>query len=418
MRHFHSTNIAFIGFLISSAAASQTISVSPIARLAYCTGDTVRVAYTATGPFNTGNHFYAELSDSSGSFGSFTSSAAQSSAMSGTLSIPVTGPGTHYRVRVAASAPYAISPDNGVNITASTLKFGGTFCDAPHRLQVYASSYPGGAQSIPVTLGFTGQSITIDGGYSNDPGLTYSWQFESDATVDTSFQYAPRVVHSTSGLKRATLVNSNASGCSIVWPFWYVVVDCRPTIPRNAHVVTGTESGSDSILWIQAGGNYEINTLSHHALVFVEPGGVLTALGGYGQCYIKAGGSVVRSQTPQGLTGLTAIITPGVTLTRANTNIFDTFYCPTLDFDYSLAGVDDPHVNPGLTMHQVGDRLLVNADAESIAVRVANVLGGEVLAMEGERELDLDLSSLPAGLYIAVAQAGRERQVGRVLITH
>lgn len=89
---------------------------------AWCPGSTVFIGYFARGFYGTGNIFTAELSDANGSFanpqviGTYTTQHMiyQSGIITATLPAGLT-PGT-YRVRVNASNPLIIGPDNGVDI--------------------------------------------------------------------------------------------------------------------------------------------------------------------------------------------------------------------------------------------------------------------------------------------------------------
>jgi hypothetical protein len=80
----------------------------------------VDVTFTATGTFQSGNVFTAQLSDGSGSFATPTPIGILNGTTAGTLeaTLPATvANGSGYRIRVAASAPATISPDNGSNLS-------------------------------------------------------------------------------------------------------------------------------------------------------------------------------------------------------------------------------------------------------------------------------------------------------------
>lgn len=95
--------------------AAPTIAAPTLAG-AFQPGGAVTVTFTTTGTFNAGNVFTAHLSDGTGSFASRTAIGTGTSPIAATLpSGAMTG--TAYRIRVVASNPSTISPDNGSNLS-------------------------------------------------------------------------------------------------------------------------------------------------------------------------------------------------------------------------------------------------------------------------------------------------------------
>ena len=107
-----------------TAAASASISTdNSFAPGSWCYDDVItgNVGFVATGTFNAGNTFTAELSDASGSFAAPTTIGTLSSTSSGSLSIPVTiaagtAAGNGYRIRVNSSSPSTTGTDNGTDL--------------------------------------------------------------------------------------------------------------------------------------------------------------------------------------------------------------------------------------------------------------------------------------------------------------
>ena len=98
---------------------APTLGVPSITGLFQPEGE-VDVTFTATGTFQTGNVFTAQLSDGSGSFASPTPIGTLNGTTAGTIeaSLPASvANGSGYRIRVAASAPATLSPDNGSNLS-------------------------------------------------------------------------------------------------------------------------------------------------------------------------------------------------------------------------------------------------------------------------------------------------------------
>lgn len=116
--------------LVTGTSASNAITVDDVQPLtSWCEGDvvTTQVSFTATGSYNAGNVFTAELSDASGSFaastaiGTLTSSTSGAQLISAAVipgSIPA---GTGYRIRVVASDPLTIGTDNGSDLVVHPL---------------------------------------------------------------------------------------------------------------------------------------------------------------------------------------------------------------------------------------------------------------------------------------------------------
>lgn len=106
----------------SAGAVPNQITTANINPLSYCSGQSVNVNFTATGNYNVGNIFSAELSNASGSFASPTVIGTLNSTTSGTIvaTIPQgTAAGAGYRIRVVSSNPGTTGSDNASNITVT-----------------------------------------------------------------------------------------------------------------------------------------------------------------------------------------------------------------------------------------------------------------------------------------------------------
>ncbi len=110
----------------TAATAIATTDVQPLS--AWCVGDvtTLQVSFDATGTYNAGNIFTAQLSDASGSFAAPTSVGTLTSSSSGTQVITAvilgtTPVGTGYRIRVVASDPSTVGSDNGSDLVIHPL---------------------------------------------------------------------------------------------------------------------------------------------------------------------------------------------------------------------------------------------------------------------------------------------------------
>ncbi len=395
-------------FLLPVAVQAQTIALGPITKLVYCVGDTLEVPYTATGNFAGDNHFFVQLSDAEGSF-QHSTALGNNAALIGSLGISLNAAGTHFRVRVASSDPFDTSSNNGQDLIVSL------FPSPSPSVIVYRGAFQGleklgqsGGQSIG-TVGFVGDYISFFDENAKLGASAYLWKFDSTATPSISTDSAPQIMFAKDGVVYGSLTTTNPSGCSKSFDFQFAVLTCDPTIPANSIVVTSEHTGSqyDAAVWVKAGGTYVITTGSMSYLrIFVEAGGTLkTGDGTSGVCYLKDGASIAGSFSP-------------VVLPRDYGQMSgDTFCCPSLAFDYSLVSrsVADAPSLPPISIHQTADHLIAHADGQPISLRLVSVLGEVVLTLSGEQDLDVDLSSLPAGVYFAEVRAGGRREVRRVI---
>ena len=389
--------IVFFGLLMAATSVqAQTITLGPITKLAYCVGDTLVVPYIAQGTFNTGNVFKVQLSDANGSFETFTS-VGQDSNISGFIAVVIANVGNNYHVRVISTNPYRISDASADSIEIV--------------------SYPAPQPRVS-SDGFAGDPVTFVDGTSEPQGSTYQWTFNQDANMDTSSLASPIVVYAKDGVKSGTLVVTNKAGCSITAPFTFQLFSCFPLIPNNVHVVTGTETGSDTAVWVMPGGNYTTSNEIAVQTIFAEPGSSVHAgFATMGLYYLRMGSSFVLSNSG---TWATVILDSGMHISGAdNQDTVDTYYCPNLTFDYSQVQSDVAAVPPlNLLFRQSGDQLFASEEELPIDIRITNLLGAEVLSKRGAGTVGVDLSSLPVGVYFAIVQAGDAREVKRIAVVH
>jgi hypothetical protein len=104
---------------------SNTITTGTISPVQFCSGSSTSVPFTASGTFNAGNVFTAQLSNSSGSFLSPVNIGTLNSTASGVISATIPGGaavGSGYRVRVVSSSPATIGSANSANLLISATK--------------------------------------------------------------------------------------------------------------------------------------------------------------------------------------------------------------------------------------------------------------------------------------------------------
>ncbi len=396
--------IPFCFLIITAGLRAQSITLDPISKLMYCDGDSITISYQASGTFAADNHFFVELSDANGSFNSF-SSFGNDTSMNAFFKIKLSTLNSGDRMRIASTDPYTISDtSNSIEIHA-----------LPNP-DPWASKYKlniGVDEFDTIICGLISQNVTF-GDWNYQSGNNYIWKFNQDAEPSSSTLSNPIVMYSQSGIKTGTEMVTTPSGCSIKIPFQFRIADCNPVIPADVHVVTDSESGYFGSVWVKAGGKFvQSSGATPVHFGFIESGASLVIDNpGGSYFYVKSGASVILTNNGPGVPLL--ILQSGANVVGA-----DTFYCPELTFDYSQipSSVLNPPVS-AMTIRQPGDHLFATDENEPIDIRISNLLGTQILAQHGSGTLDVDLSSLAAGVYFAVVQAGGEETVRKIAVVH
>jgi hypothetical protein len=404
MRKIH---LSLFFMIISTSSPAQTIMLGPITKVAYCVGDTMVVPYEASGAFGSNNFFYAQLSDASGSFSTFTN-FGHDTASNGSISIILGGLGSHYRVRVASGTPAITSLENDSDIEVERYPNPTIIVNRSEEVFQYFDS------SARV-IGLTGEPVHFQVSGAQ-PGDSYFWHFNQDASISASTIDSPEVVYDTAGIKSCSVTVTNIGGCSVTLQAAFLIASCTPVIPSNVYVVKGdTANLNYRYILVPAGASYHSGGLIL-STIFVESGGSLTVGdGAEGVVYLLNGASI----TIDGLEGPGSYVVPenfpiGTTYFG---DLLDSIQCGSLSFDYSQLSVAVPSPS-NLTILQSGDHLLVNDEGLPIEIRISNILGAEVLSQSGSGAVDVDLSALPAGVYFSMVEAGNDRAVKRIAVVH
>ena len=120
---FDMSNVNFT--IVAGTGVLTSITTTPLASTNLCAGASINVDFVANGIPNSGNNYYAQLSNSSGSFtgavniGSLLNTTVSSGSISATIP-GGTSPGSLYRIRVISTNPAVNGSDNGTNITISS----------------------------------------------------------------------------------------------------------------------------------------------------------------------------------------------------------------------------------------------------------------------------------------------------------
>lgn len=195
--------------IIIAGSSSPEVSTGTISGAPFCAGTSVSIPFTATGTFNSGNVFTAQLSDASGSFASPTTLGTFSGTASGTISgvIPAGATtGSNYRIRVVSSSPAATGTDNGVNMTIN----------ATVTPSITVSANPSGTICTGTSVTFT----AVTTGEGRTP--SYQWRKNGNAAGTNQSSYSDNTF--TNGDNITCELTSNAPCASPVKVTSFAVV--------------------------------------------------------------------------------------------------------------------------------------------------------------------------------------------------
>lgn len=112
--------VMYFGIVQPPPPSITSVTISPDSLI--CVDDTIQIFYNVASPFNTGNVFYAVISDSTGNFSDqdTLSSANGTTGAAFTLIGISQAEASGYRIRVLATDPMNSGPDNGQDLTITT----------------------------------------------------------------------------------------------------------------------------------------------------------------------------------------------------------------------------------------------------------------------------------------------------------
>ncbi len=267
----------------------QTISVGPVAPLAYCQGNSLTVSYSASGSFAADNFFTVQLSDSMGSFASFVN-VGHDTARTGSFKVKLPWLETNLRVRVASTDPYLWSNDNGSDISVYALP--------PPQIGIKNLS---GKMATSSIIGFAGDDFQLWDAGKESPGSTYRWQFDSAAGVPVGTDSAVQVTFPLDGATMVKLYVTNPNDCTDSASASYTLLSCSPEIPKGATVISGAADGIGgwSVVELKAGAN--LTGVVKWSTVFAEPGSSISgAIFDVGTVYLESGASFAPDAGEEG----------------------------------------------------------------------------------------------------------------------
>lgn len=174
---------------------TNTIAVDSVTPVPFCKEETFTVYYTATGVYNAGNVFTAQLSDSSGNFSYPLAIGSSADTASGSIACVVPAyvlNASGYRIRVVASDLPTTGTDNGADLSISSPEFDFAASETIKYL-------PDGN----VQFSFIGDTSDV---------ASYSWSFGNGDSATVS---NPAYVYTQIGYYTVDLTVTDNNGCDI-----------------------------------------------------------------------------------------------------------------------------------------------------------------------------------------------------------
>jgi subtilisin-like proprotein convertase family protein len=224
---FDISNVNFT--IVAGSGVLTAISTSSLVSNNLCAGSVVDVSFVGNGIPNSGNNYYAQLSNASGSFVSGVvniGSLLNTTVSSGTISCTIPGgtaSGSLYRVRVISTNPAVNGTDNGSDITISQIP--GTPGSISGSATV-CQSQTSVVYTVPVITNATG----------------YNWSLPSGATITGGSNTSSITVSfSGSAVSGSITVSGTNTACGSgpVSPAFFVTVN---PIPVAAGLISGPAS--------------------------------------------------------------------------------------------------------------------------------------------------------------------------------
>lgn len=191
--------------ITGTGPGGDTITMQHLNESAYCAGDDDVIGFDATGTYNPGNVFTAQLSDAAGSFATPVNIGTLASTTTGTLSMNVVYPpgtpqGSGYRVRVVSSDPVTTGGDNGADVTFYSLP------------AIAVTAVPANGEVCE------GESVTMTASGAS----TYSWT--PSGTLNSA--NGATVVATTLQTTVYTVTGADVHGCATPANFTVTIDDC------------------------------------------------------------------------------------------------------------------------------------------------------------------------------------------------
>lgn len=357
-------------FPLAGALRAAEITSATILGNEFNPGDTVVVSFMTDGPFDPGNVFTLQVSSLNGSFAQARPIGVLPSQNFGTIlgKLPCDlNEGTGYRVRVVASSPAAIGPDNGAPLTI--------------RSRIPVMITPSG----PTTI-CQGDSVTLSG----DAGFkTYRWN-----TGDTTRSIVAR----SSGIYTLTATDTN--DCGLVSR---ATITVRPNPQPRLDV---KREGDEALLSTDS----------------------VPRFAAYQWEFREAGSTTWTPLTGETNPSLNVMVAdPGrngwyrVRVADANgcMGISDSFRLQEGDVEWTRAADAGVKIYPQPTRDRVTVEMKLERTA-TMTITVNDMTGRELLRFDegrvsGEYRQEIPMEQLPAGSYLLRIEIGDRRLVEKIV---
>ena len=214
------------------AVLQNDLTTNPVNSLPKCAGSSLTVSFKANIPFNTGNVFTAQLSDSKGRFANAVNIGSKTSKVSGSMSATIpagTPPGNGYRIRVISTDSVRTGSDNGKDLT----------------IWGVASS----TATAPGTDFCSGDSLKI----TAPSGAGYTWQWKNNG-VDIAGATSSVYYAKTSG-QYTVKITEPGHGCTVISNTIQATKRNLPSANITPSAATSICSGDSLVLNANTGTN-------------------------------------------------------------------------------------------------------------------------------------------------------------------
>lgn len=423
------------GLLVTGICSAQTITISSVfPTTALCAGNTytIDVGFDVTGNWGHKNAFTLQLSDTNGSFSTFTNLASinYEGTAAGFFNIrfensPYTPRSAHYRVRIVGANPYVASADNGFDIKLNTAFVKGNIViTLPNRLLVANRWDTIKAKFSNTSVAGKFNFHANDQDYYNYSNGDLSVNTKADSSAPFPFAYF------NTGYKTVRISFTETSGCSIDTSITFHIFGCPGTIPIPNYTIVDSgqyplmDSTSDTTqrdlsglgkrIWINPGKSYispsvvrdtfycesgsSLKLTGFECVVYLKSGASYTLLGGRGNT-IYSDSFTSIDEGPPSQNGSIAD-----TIVKCSAGInFDISNAPhNIAFPLGVkdnARLEEILIVPNPTTANI---TVKNIPPYTISMTVFNILGNKVMEVfpKGEPSMSLDLAKFESGTYL------------------
>jgi len=412
-----------VGLILTGicSAQMQTITIVTVTpTTAPCGG--FSVGFDVTGNWGHKNAFTLQLSDTNGSFSSFTNLVSINDTVAGFFFLPFENSqyipqSAHYRVRIVGANPYVASADNGydINNNNAALVKGNIVITLPNRILMVNTWDTIQAKFSNTSIGgafffYPSSNGNFPGSNNQNPPAYFPFKYSTSGykTVSISFIHIPG---SLCSIDTSITFHIFAPVSFVAIPK-YTIVDSGQNVLMDTFSVQRPLPGFGKNIWINPGKTY-ISPSVVQDTFFCESGSSLILSGIGCVVYLKAGASYTLASG----VGNTIYNDSSTSIDDGplyNTNMADTIVnSPGLSFiltnappniAFPLAVKDNAKLEETLIVPNptTANITVKNIPLYTISMTVFDVLGNKVMEVfpKGEPRMTLDLSKFESGTYL------------------